>query len=245
MTEQLILEGFISVAAALETASRPIHTVYVRDDKRDADALKLARMAASADVPVERVSGDVIEQQVSGTTHGGIIAVVGERHTLTLDALLVGALHPWIVMLDGVEDPFNFGQTVRAFYAAGVDGLVIRERNWMSAASIVARASAGASERIRVAIAQSTEEAADFYRARGLTIAVTDARRATSIYEANLRIPLFLLIGGEKRGVTRSFADKADLRLKIPYGRAFDHDLGTTAASAALAFEIMRQRQAT
>ncbi|MCC6614522.1 MAG: RNA methyltransferase [Anaerolineae bacterium] len=244
MTEQLILEGFISVAAALEAASRPIHTVYVRDDKRDADALKIARLAASAGVPVERVSGDVIEQYVNGTTHGGIIAVVGERRTLTLDALLVGALHPWIVMLDGVEDPFNFGQAVRAFYAAGVDGLVMGPRNWMNAASTVTRASAGASERIRVAVAQSAEEAAAFYRERGLKIAVADARRAISIYDADLRVPLFLLIGGEKRGVTRSFAEQADVRLRVPYGRAFEHDLGTTAASAALAFEIMRQRRA-
>ena len=245
MSDHLILEGFISVVAALEAQSRPFHVVYIRDDKRDADALKIARLAAAANVAVERAGADVIEQHVSGTTHGGIIALVGERRTLALDALLEGAARPWVVMLDGVEDPFNFGQAVRAFYAAGAHGLVIRPRNWMSAASIVARASAGASERIRVAIAQSVEEAADIYRERGLRIAVADARRATSIYEADLTAPLFLLIGGEKRGVTRSFADKADMRLKIPYARAFEPDLGTTAASAALAFEIMRQRMAT
>lgn len=55
---------------------------------------------------------------------------------------------------------------------------------------------------------------------------------------------LFLVVGGEKRGVTRSFADAADLRLSIPYGRHYPHSLGTTAAAAVLAFEIMRQRAA-
>lgn len=245
MSEQLVLEGFISVAAALETQSRPFHAVYIREDKRDADALKITRLATASGVPVERVGTAVIAEYASGTSHGGIIALTGDRQTLTLEALLENIDCPFIVMLDGVEDPFNFGQAVRAFYAAGAHGLVVRPRNWMSAASNVARASAGASERIRVAVADTAEAAAAFYRERGLTIAVADAQRAISIYEADLTVPLFLLVGGEKRGITRSFADKADLRLKIPYGRAFDHDLGTTAASAALAFEIMRQRQAT
>jgi 23S rRNA (guanosine2251-2'-O)-methyltransferase len=145
-------------------------------------------------------------------------------------------------MLDGVEDPFNFGQAVRAFYAAGAHGLVVRPRSWMSAAGVVGRASAGASERIPTAQAESAEAAAEVFRAAGLRVAIADSQRAISLYDADLRIPLFLLVGGERRGVTRSFASKADLRLKIPYGRPFEHDLGTTAAAAVLAFEILRQR---
>ena len=54
---------------------------------------------------------------------------------------------------------------------------------------------------------------------------------------------LFVLIGGEKRGVTRSFLERADLVLHIPYGRGFKQSLGTTAAAAILAFEVMRQRE--
>jgi 23S rRNA (guanosine2251-2'-O)-methyltransferase len=145
-------------------------------------------------------------------------------------------------MLDGVEDPFNFGQAVRAFYAAGADGLVLRSRNWMSAAGVVARSSGGASELMPTAIVETTQDAADFFRARGLRIAVAAKEQAKSIYEADLSGALFLVIGGEKRGVTRSFADAADVRLSIPYGRRFAHSLGTTAAAAVLAFEIMRQR---
>jgi 23S rRNA (guanosine2251-2'-O)-methyltransferase len=75
-----------------------------------------------------------------------------------------------------------------------------------------------------------------------MVVAVTDRDRAVSLYEADLTTPLFLVVGGEKRGVTRSFADMADLRLKIPYGREFRQSLGTTPAAAILAFEVMRQR---
>jgi 23S rRNA (guanosine2251-2'-O)-methyltransferase len=242
----MILEGSIAVTAALEARSRPVHALYIRDDKRDADALRLARLASAVGASIERVSADAIAQLASGETHGGVVATVGERRMLTLDALIAQATTPaFIVMLDGVEDPFNFGQAVRAFYAAGAHGLVVRPRTWMSAAAVVGRASAGASERIPTAQAESAEEAADAMRAAGLRVAVADSHRATPIYAADLRAPLFLLVGGEKRGVTRSFADKADLRLKIPYGRAYDADLGTTAASAVLAFEILRQRSQT
>ncbi len=112
----------------------------------------------------------------------------------------------------------------------------------MTAGGIVARASAGASERLPTAVAESAEQAAQIFRARGLRIALAAEQRSISLYEADLSRPLFLLIGGEKRGITRSFADHADLRLRIPYGRPFAQSLGTAAAAAVFAFEIMRQR---
>jgi 23S rRNA (guanosine2251-2'-O)-methyltransferase len=243
VSESIVLEGMIAVTAALEAQCRDIHMIYIRDEKRDADALRIGRLAASARVPVERVSADIIAQHASGGTHGGILALVGERRYVDFEALISHSAPPFVVMLDGVEDPFNFGQAIRACYVAGAHGLVIRARNWQQSAGVVARASAGAAERMATAVADSADEAAAYFRSRGLRIAVSDSQRAVSIYEADLTQPLFLLIGGERRGITRAFADKADLRLKIPYGRPFDYALGTTVATAALVFEVMRQRQ--
>ena len=133
---------------------------------------------------------------------------------------------------------------LRALYAAGADGLIVRPRNWLSAAGVVARASAGASEWIPTAIAETALDAADYFRGRGLAVACAATEDAISIYEADLAGPLFVVIGGEKRGITRSFLAQADLRLAIPYARDFDQSLGTTAATAILAFEVMRQRAA-
>jgi 23S rRNA (guanosine2251-2'-O)-methyltransferase len=239
--ESSLLEGVIAVRAALDADSRPIQRLLVRRDQRDYPVVKLVKAAQARGIPVQRAADAEIDALAQGKTHGGVVALVGARRFLALEALLTRP-SPFLVMLDGVEDPYNFGQAVRAFYAAGADGLVVRPRNWMSAAAVVARASAGASERIPTAVAETAQDAADFYRAHGLMIAVTDSQRATSIYDADLTVPLLLIIGGEKRGVTRSFADAADLRLRIPYGRDFPLSLGTTPAAAALAFEIMRQR---
>ena len=156
---------------------------------------------------------------------------------------LMGVERPFIVMLDGIEDPFNFGQALRSLYAAGAAGVVVRPRNWFSAAGIVARASAGVSEQMPIAIAETAEYAADTYRQLGLRIAATSNQNAVSLYEADLIEPLFLLLGGEKRGITRSFLAQADLVLQIPYQQPnFQQSLGVVASAAIVAFEVMRQR---
>jgi 23S rRNA (guanosine2251-2'-O)-methyltransferase len=243
VSEQSILEGFVSIQAALEADSRTIHEILIRRDKLDPGAAWIERTAARTKIPVRRVDAAVIDAAAEGSTHGGMIAQVGARRFMTLDEIAAASPNPLVVMLDGVEDPFNFGQAVRALYAAGVDGLILRPRNWMSAAGVVARASAGASERIPAALAETVQEAADHFRARGLRIAAADEIQAVSLYEADLTVPLFVVIGGEKRGITRSFLETVDLRLRIPYARTFEQSLGTATASAVLAFEMMRQRR--
>lgn len=242
MTELAVLEGFVSVRAALKARSRPIHAIMVRRDKWDRGIAWLEHAARDAGIPVERAEAAAIDAIAQGTTHGGVIARVGMRQFVPLGDLGADAGAPFVAMLDGVEDPFNFGQAVRALYAAGAHGLVVRPRNWLSAAGTVARASAGASEWMPTAVAETALDAAAHFRARGLTIACTAQQGAVSIYEADLSGPLFLVIGGERRGITRSFLDQADLLLEISYGQAFDQSLGTTGATAVLAFEIMRQR---
>lgn len=236
------LEGAISIGAAMRSGSREIFSLIFREGREEGIVQRVADAAKKRGILVERVSADEIDARASGKTHGGILAVVGPRKFVSLENLL-GAPASFVVMVDGVEDPFNFGAAVRSLYAAGAHGLIVRPRNWMSAASVVARSSAGASELIPTAIAESVEEAAEFYRERGLLVAcATDAPPTVNLYKTDLTRPLFLLIGGEKRGVTRSFASKADMRLEIPYARSDSHSLGTAAAAAVLGFEIMRQR---
>jgi 23S rRNA (guanosine2251-2'-O)-methyltransferase len=242
MTDVAYLEGVISIETAIRAGSRPIHAIYMEKGKRDRRWQQLRRTAESHAVTVEEVAADFIQAHSSGQSHGGVIAAVGPRHFVSLAELVAERERPFVVMLDGIEDPFNFGQAIRALYAAGIDGLVVRPRNWLSAAGIVARSSAGASEWMPTAVAETAEAAADFYRQQSLTVACTSQEEATSIYEADLTDGTFLLIGGERRGITRSFLAQADLRLHIPYGRPFRYSLGAAAATAILAFEVRRQR---
>lgn len=248
MSEQktiTFLEGKISVAAALRSPYRTVHRVLLRADRQDRTMRWLQHRAREAKVPVVQVGAAEIDTITQGTSHGGIAAEAGQRQFVHLKELLPGENGPaFVVMLDGIEDPFNFGQTLRALYAMGAHGVALRPRNWMSAAATVARASAGASELMPMAVAATVAEAAEFFRERGLKVACAQKENAIPMDEADLTAPLFLLVGGEKRGVTRSFVKQADLSLQVPYDRCdYDPSLGTTAATAALAYEVMRQRK--
>lgn len=240
------LEGSISVSAALMGGSREVEAVYVQTGsgrrwERRLDQLQ--RLAVQRRVPLRIVDESFIVERVTGQSHGGVVAAVGPRRFVSLESLVLGRERPFVIMLDGIEDPFNFGQALRSLYAAGADGVVVRPRNWFTAAGVVARASAGVSEQMPIAIAETAELAADTFRGLGLQIAATSNQRSVSLYEANLTSPLFLLLGGEKRGVTRSFLAQADLILQIPYQQSnFQQSLGVVASAAVVAFEVMRQR---
>jgi 23S rRNA (guanosine2251-2'-O)-methyltransferase len=238
-----VLEGAIAVRAAVHARSREIHRVVVSREKRDRRIEQLVERARAAGVPVERATPDAVDALAGGKTHGGVVAVAGERRFVGLSDLVTGTATPFVAMLDGIEDPYNFGYAVRALYAAGVDGLVLRPRNWTSAAGVVGRASAGASELVRIALAADPLAAAQTCAELGLTVACAAGERdAVSVYDADLRGPLFLVIGGEKRGVARELLRTADLVVRIPYARDFRQSLGTSAAAAVLAFEARRQR---
>jgi 23S rRNA (guanosine2251-2'-O)-methyltransferase len=240
----MVLEGHVSVEAVLAGGQRHVHRIWA---KRPGDRRlgRLRALAREASVLIEDVEAGIIDELASGRTHGGVLALVGPRRTLSVQSLLseVGE-RALVVMLDGIEDPFNFGQAVRALYAAGVDGLVVR-RSWETAVATVTRASAGASELLPTATTASADAAAAASRLAGLrvAVAVADGEDAVEIHAADLTGGLFLLIGGERRGVTRSFIDEADLRVRIGSGRADAPELGAATAAAVIGFEALRQRR--
>jgi 23S rRNA (guanosine2251-2'-O)-methyltransferase len=247
MSEETIwLEGSISVEAALLGGCREVTAVYLQKGsgrRWERRLVKLQQLANQVAVPLQFVDEAFIARRVTGQSHGGVVAAVGPRQFVTLESLIVGKERPFVVMLDGIEDPFNFGQALRSLYAAGADGVVVRPRNWFTAAGVVARASAGVSEQMPIAIAETAELAAAMFRRLGLRIVAASNQDAVSLYKANLLDPLFLLLGGEKRGVTRSFLAQADLIVQIPYRQPhFQQALGVVASAAIVAFEVMRQR---
>ena len=239
----LVVEGRLSVEAVLEAGVRPVERVWaVRPGDRRLGRLRA--LARDRGVLIDAVDPDRIEELAAGRTHGGVIGRVGGRRERSVAELLAevgeGSL---LVALDGIEDPFNFGQAVRALYAAGVDGLVVR-RSWETALSTVTRASAGATELLPTAHAASIDDAAESARNAGQRVicAVADDD-ATELHDADLTGGLLLVIGGERRGVTRSFVSRADAVIRIGYGRTRAPDLGAAAAAAIIGFEALRQRR--
>ena len=142
-------------------------------------------------------------------------------------------------ILEGVEDPYNFGYAVRSLYAAGVNGIILGHRNWMGAAGIVARSSAGTSEMMNMYVSEPVEAVSTF-KNKGYTVICAGIRDSESIFETDLSRPLLVILGGEKRGISRNLLDMADKTVRIDYGGEFGGSLSTSAAAAVFGFEILR-----
>lgn len=239
----MVVEGRVSVEAVLEAGVRHVHRIWA-SRPGDRRLGRLRALAREREVLIEGVSAETVAEVASGGTHGGVVALVGPRRQRTVSELLgeVGE-GSFVVMLDGIEDPFNHGQAVRALYASGCDAIVVR-RDWETAVGTLTRASGGTSELMPTARAGTALEAADAFRTAGYAVVATDAGDdGTDLHDADLTGARFVLIGGERRGVARQAIERADVRIRIGYGRERAPDLGAAAAAAIIGFEALRQRR--
>lgn len=223
-------------------SDRVIHTVFYdeeRAQKEKKEASWLIHRSRELDFSLELCAREKIDAMTIGNTHGGIAVMCGDRTIAPLQTKGI-AEHGFYVMLEGIEDPYNFGYALRSLYAAGVSGVILPERNWMSAAGVVCRASAGASELLPMYTATGIDAAAIFKKL-GYTVVCADRRRSVSLYDADLPLPIFLVVGGEKRGISGALLEMSDLRVRIDYAREFGASLSAASAATVVGYEVFRQ----
>ncbi len=246
-----LFEGMTAISAVLDPHisafnDRKIKTVFVDKAKMAKKARELAFLKHKAQelgFDIQPVPSADLDALTSGTTHGGIVAVCSDRTIPTLDMCLEQiAPQGFYVLLEGIEDPYNFGYTIRSLYAAGADGVILPPRNWMGVAGLVARSSAGTSEKMPMYIADPATSVDDF-KSLGYRIICAGIRDSVDVYDADLSLPLLLVIGGEKRGISSQVAQKADLTVRIGYKGNFRGSLSSAASAAVLGFEVMRQNR--
>ncbi len=240
----MIVEGSISVKAVLLSESRPINVIYIDKSKKNRDISFIIHEAERRNVKTEMSDKDFLTNITTGRTHGGIAADVGERRYAEPEKLF-SVKNPFIVLLEGIEDPYNFGDSLRSLYAAGATGIIVPQRNWLDAAQTVVRASAGASEYLPTVACDDLDEMIITAKKHGIRTLCAERKDAVSLYDADLTSPLILAIGGELRGLSRKVTDNSDGNIFIPYGSGFRNALSAASASAVCAFEVMRQRQSS
>jgi 23S rRNA (guanosine2251-2'-O)-methyltransferase len=199
----------------------------------------LAKAAAARDVAVKRAPRHRVEELARGGIHQGVAARVEPYPYSGLQEIL-SASDPLILVLDGVTDPRNLGAVLRAADGAGATGVVIPKDRAVGVTAAAVRASAGASEHVRVARETNLRRAVDTMKGAGLWVyaAETDG---TPYNELDLAGAVALVLGSEGRGVRRLVREGCDGTISIPMLGAVE-SLNVAVASAVLLYEARRRR---
>ncbi len=244
-----IFEGMTSIRAILAGIDTGVNDRKIKKIIFDQDKLKkiskelgyLKAVSKKYGFEIQGSNSETINSYTLGNSHGGIIALCSSR---TIPPLASLQLSPnsldFYVMIQGIEDPYNFGYALRSLYACGCSGVILPERNWMSAAGVVARSSAGASELFNFFTSEAVE-AGNFFKANNYKIVCADENTDNILGKCELSLPLLLIVGGEKRGISSALMQIADTIVKIPYARHFHASLSAASATTIMAYEIARQ----
>jgi len=225
------------VEAVLRYQPRRAERLYVEERGRD----DLAALAGAAGVAVEVVPSTRLDALVGeGFAHQGVVLACGPFPFVELDDALAAA--PTLVLvLDGVEDPRNFGAAVRAGYSLGADLVIVPGRRAAPASAAAHKTAAGTLSRIPVCEVENLKRALDAMKEKGIWVVGAEADGPDAPWNIDLTTPTALVIGGEDRGLRRLTRDACDHVVSIPMA-APDVSLNAADAATVLLYEVRRQR---
>jgi 23S rRNA (guanosine2251-2'-O)-methyltransferase len=236
--------GINPVLEALAASTRHFDRLLIVKGLRSRRLSEAMQRATRLSIPLRFEMRETLDRMAGGVPHQGVIAVVSEKPTLTLEGLLGSAHDPaLVVVLDGVEDPRNLGAILRTVEAAGADGVLLPERHSAGLSESVARSSAGALEHVRVARVGNLVQALEALKARGIWVVGYDAAGTERWDAVDLARPVALVLGGEGRGIRRLVREHCDHLVSIPH---FGHigSLNVSVAAGIALYEAVRQRRA-
>lgn len=242
-SQQELLYGLHAVREALRAGTRPLQRILVlRTDRQFSDLVQLAK---SNRIPIHIEPQAALDRLVPVGKHQGIIAFVAAKSYSSTEQILERARlrgePPFLVILDGVEDPHNLGAVLRTAEAAGVHGVFIPDRRAVGLTSVVAKVSAGALDHMLVARVVNLSRLIEELKAAGVWVYGVEPTASTSYTAMDLRGPMALVLGGEGEGIRPGVLKECDGRISIPMKGKVE-SLNVSAAVAVIIFEAVRQR---
>ncbi len=224
-------------------SDRTVDKLLVRRGDREGSIVVLVAEAVEKGIPVVEVDKAKLDSLAGFVPHQGVIAMVAQKEYCTVEDILAIAAErgekPFIVIADGITDPYNLGALIRCAEGCGAHGLIIPRRRAVGLTALVAKSSAGAMEHLAVAkVANVHQTILDLQKA-GVWVYAAEAG-GSAHYNTNFDGPCALVMGSEGDGVSRVVKDACDGIVSIPmYGHVNSFNV-STAASVILA-EIARQ----
>jgi 23S rRNA (guanosine2251-2'-O)-methyltransferase len=242
--ESRIIEGRNAVLEAFR-AGKTIDRLFILDGCKDGPVQTIMREAKKhKDTVVSFVKKERLDQLSETGKHQGVIAYAASYEYAEVEDILAKAAakneDPFVIILDGIEDPHNLGAIIRTANLAGAHGVIIPKHRAVGLTATVAKASAGALNYTPVAKVTNIVKTIEELKDKGLWFACADMG-GTEMYKLNLKGPIGIVIGNEGSGVSRLVKENCDMIASIPMKGDID-SLNASVAAGVLAFEVVRQR---
>lgn len=206
---------------------------------KDFSDKNIISMLQKRNISIEILTKNEIDKLACGNNQG-IILSVPDYEYCKLDDLLVND-KPFIVILDHLEDPHNFGAIIRTCEAAGVDGIIIPKDRSVSVNSTVMKTSAGALNNMKICMVTNLNRTIDELKEKGLWIVGTDMTDSVSYNSLDYDMPVAVIIGSEGFGISRLVREKCDYVVNIPM-KGKVNSLNASVAAGILIYKIVEMR---
>ena len=239
--------GLHAVNAVLERSPERLLELWVAQPRDDARIRDLQERARNTGVRIQSAGGEALAKLVGDVVHQGVVASVrplkGWDERELLAALAQAADEPLLLVLDGITDPHNLGACLRTADAAGAHAVLIPKDRAAAVDGVVRKVAAGAAEFTPVATVTNLARTLDVLKERGIWVVGTDGEAPQTLYAADLKRPLALVLGAEGVGMRRLTRERCDFLVRIPMAGQVE-SLNVSVAAGIALFEAGRQRAA-
>jgi 23S rRNA (guanosine2251-2'-O)-methyltransferase len=239
--------GLHTVEGLIAANPEQVREITVAAGRHDRRLASLIAAAQSRGIAVHSLPGGELDRLLPGVRHQGVIAALAPRsheslHEQDLAGFLAGlAAPPFLLVLDGVQDPHNLGACLRTADAAGVQAVIVPRDRAAGITPVVRKVACGAAETVPVFTVTNLARSLRALKEAGVWICGASDDADRTLYETDLRGPLALVLGGEGKGLRRLTRELCDYLVAIPMAGRVE-SLNVSVAAGVLLFEALRQR---
>ena len=238
------IEGRNSVLELLESG-KDVNKIFVTRGEKHGSINKILGIAKERKIIVVEKDKKQMDEMAQEENYQGVIAIVPPFEYVEISDILEVAKErnedPFVIVLDGIEDPHNLGSIIRTAETAGVHGVIIPKRRAVSVNSTVNKASAGAVEHMKIARVTNISDAIEELKKAGLWVCGTAVDTNKYYYNQDLTGPLGIVIGNEGKGIGEKVKKNCDFLVKIPM-KGKIQSLNASVSTGIVVYEAVKQR---
>ncbi len=245
MSKEDFIYGLHAVTKALEINADHLEMIWVDQKRHDNRLRDLVQLAGKHSIPIQHVGNQELEQKVPGERHQGVIALCHALRVYSesdLSSLLESVEGPpFLLVLDGVQDPHNLGACLRSADAAGVHAVIAPKDKSVSLTGVVRKVACGAAENVPFVQVTNLARSLRTLKDKGIWLVGTTGDAGQSLYELDLKGPLAIVMGSEGRGLRQLTQENCDFLASLPMAGIVE-SLNVSVATGICLFEAVRQR---